>query len=96
MIIFLNLQGREDQHQGEVDLDDHVNIVVYKDLGQLVDDQQQQGGDVDRQDAANQGSPKDNVHHKALILFIQAETYLLNFILFQFVFATIVLYLDGL
>ena len=92
--ISLNLQGGEDQQQGEVDLDDHVDEVLHKDLGQLADDQQEQGGDEDRQDTADQGAPKDNVHHQAQILFIRAEINLLNRILCQFVFASSMFNLD--
>ena len=50
----------------EVGWDDHVIVLVHKDIGQLADHQQQHGGDEDRKNVAEQDLAEDNAHNQAL------------------------------
>ena len=50
----LYLQCSEDQESGKVDPDDHVEVILLEDVGEVADDEEDDAGDEHDQDVADQ------------------------------------------
>ena len=61
-----NLQRSKDQQYGEVDLDDHVNVIFGKDPGHDADKLQSDGRNKNCQSIADQRPPKCDFNHNSI------------------------------
>ena len=66
------LQGGKDKQSGEVDLYDHVNVVLGKHLAHVGQHYEDDGGDEDSEYVPKEGAAKDeNYNHSRLVFASQ-------------------------
>ena len=61
--LFQDLQGCEDQKNGQVDLNDHIHVVLSKDPCSEADDDEEQGWDKHSQQVADNRSSKGDFNN---------------------------------
>ena len=66
MYLPIYLQGGQDQENSEVDPDHHVNVVPVKHVGDMADDEEDEGRDEDSEDVADEGPPEHHEGHHAI------------------------------
>ena len=67
LLIYGYLQSGQNEKNGEVDHDNHVNIPLVVNLADVADRQEDDGGDEDGEDVADERPPETDVHFHPLV-----------------------------
>ena len=62
------LQCSQDQESGEIDPDDHVQVILVEHVGQVADGEEDDAGDEHDQDVADQWTSKGHFDFDTIVL----------------------------
>ena len=68
-------QSGQDEKDGEVDHDDHVDVFLFVDIADVADGEEDDGRDEDGEDVADQRSAEADVHLHALVVADRSSTH---------------------
>ena len=75
-VTLTDLHGGQDQQNGEVDLNDHVNVVFSKKSGSKADRDQEHGWDKDGQQVVDDWSAQSHLDDKMAFILLIAELHI--------------------
>ena len=85
----LYLQCSKDQESGEIHPDDHVEVILVEDVGQVADDEEDDAGDEHDQDVADQGASKSHFDFDTVKFCISSEFDIAHHVTFDCVFGQV-------